>query len=124
MMKDLYNCSIYFLAVYAHKKEVTLCSVFNQLLDDAPLPVNEVSSSVLVASYSHTSLQNGKGAIGGSKPSVNGEVEKGLLTLIYSDTPGLQVSFLIALCKLCLFITLGAIIRCIGYTLLSNFFGS
>lgn len=91
--------------MYAHKKKVTLCSVFNQLLDDAPLPVNEVSSSVLVASYSHTSLQNGKGAIGGSKPTVNGEVEKGLLTLIYSDTPGLQVSFLIVLCKFCLFIT-------------------
>ncbi|XP_061342122.1 uncharacterized protein LOC133288390 isoform X2 [Gastrolobium bilobum] len=65
--------------------------VFNHLLDDAPLPSNEVSSSVLVVTYSHASLQNGKGAIGGGKPTMNGEVEKGLLTLISSDTPGLQV---------------------------------
>jgi hypothetical protein len=69
------------------------CSVFNQLLDDTPLPAGEVSSSVLVATYSHTSLQNGKGAIGGGKLAVNGEVEKGLLTLISSDSPGLQVFF-------------------------------
>ncbi|KAH1219987.1 hypothetical protein AAZX31_12G027800 [Glycine max] len=65
--------------------------VFNHLLDDAPLPANEVSSSVLVVTYSHASLQNGRGAIGGGKPPMNGEVEKGLLTLISSDTPGLQV---------------------------------
>ncbi|KAF7809366.1 U-box domain-containing protein 62 [Senna tora] len=65
--------------------------VFNHLLDDTPLPANEVSSSVLVATYSHASLLNGKGAIGGGKPTMNGEVEKGLLALITSDTPGLQV---------------------------------
>lgn len=68
------------------------CSVFNHLLDDTPLPANEVSSSVLLATYSLASLQNGKGAIGGGKPTVNGEVEKGLLTLVSSDSPGLQVS--------------------------------
>lgn len=73
--------------------KVTFCSVFNHLLDDTPLPANEVSSSVLVATHSHASLLNGKGAIGGGKTTVNGEVEKGLLTLISSDTPGLQVSF-------------------------------
>ncbi|XP_058090381.1 uncharacterized protein LOC131236881 [Magnolia sinica] len=67
------------------------CDVFNHLLDDTPLPANEVSSSVLVASYSHASLQNGKGAIGGGKPAMNSEVEKGLLTLIASDSPGIQV---------------------------------
>ncbi|KAG8657636.1 hypothetical protein MANES_03G080700v8 [Manihot esculenta] len=65
--------------------------VFNHLLDDTPLPANEVSSSVLLATYSLASLQNGKGAIGGGKPTVNGEVEKGLLTLVSSDSPGLQV---------------------------------
>ncbi|KAK9117907.1 hypothetical protein Scep_016000 [Stephania cephalantha] len=64
---------------------------FNHLLDDMPLPPNETSSSVLVATYSPTSLQNGKVAVGGGKPSINGEVEKGLLTLITSDSPGLQV---------------------------------
>lgn len=73
-----------------------LCSVFNALLDDTPLPMNEASSSVLVATYSHGSLQNGKVAIGGGKPAVNGEVEKGLLTLISSDNPGLQVSVYIS----------------------------
>ncbi|KAJ7954508.1 U-box domain-containing protein [Quillaja saponaria] len=66
--------------------------VFNHLLDDTPLPANEVSSSILVATYSHSSFQNGKGAIGGGKPAMNGEIEKGLLTLLSSDTPGLQVS--------------------------------
>ncbi|KAL0004984.1 hypothetical protein SO802_012545 [Lithocarpus litseifolius] len=65
--------------------------VFNHLLDDTPLPANEVSSSVLVATYLSAALQNGKGAIGGGKPAMNGEVEKGLVTLISSDSPGLQV---------------------------------
>ncbi|KAL2557767.1 RING/U-box superfamily protein [Forsythia ovata] len=65
--------------------------VFNHLLDDSPLPANEASSSVLVAMYSHLSSQHGKGAIGGGKIAVSGEVEKGLLTLISSDAPGLQV---------------------------------
>ncbi|KAM7271758.1 hypothetical protein ACFE04_030972 [Oxalis oulophora] len=65
--------------------------VFDHLLDDTPLPSNEVSSSILIAAYSHIALQNGKGAIGGGKPSLNGEVEKGLLTLVSSDSPGLQI---------------------------------
>ncbi|KAF5737804.1 hypothetical protein HS088_TW13G00694 [Tripterygium wilfordii] len=65
--------------------------VFNHMLDDTPLPANEVSSSVLVAAFSVMSLQSGKGAIGGGKVLVNDEVEKGLLTLIASDSPGLQV---------------------------------
>ncbi|XP_042509081.1 uncharacterized protein LOC122084707 isoform X2 [Macadamia integrifolia] len=65
--------------------------VFNHLLDDTPLPANEASSSLLVAAYSHPSLQNCKGAIVGGKPAINSEVEKGLLTLITSDSPGIQV---------------------------------
>ncbi|CAM8948066.1 hypothetical protein QQ045_017767 [Rhodiola kirilowii] len=65
--------------------------IFNQLLDDAPLPANEISSSVLVASCSQ-SLQNGKlGFVGAETPSRNGEIEKGLLTLIASDTASVQV---------------------------------
>ncbi|XP_020573464.1 uncharacterized protein LOC110019925 [Phalaenopsis equestris] len=63
--------------------------VFNHLLDDIPLPVNEVSSSVLVATYSHPSLLNCKGSLGGK--SLVSEVEKGLLTVIASDHPGIQV---------------------------------
>lgn len=66
-------------------------SAFNHLLDDNPLPANEASSSVLVASYLQTSLQKGKGAIGGGNITTNHEIEKGLLTLVSSDTPGLQV---------------------------------
>ncbi|PHT54021.1 hypothetical protein CQW23_08483 [Capsicum baccatum] len=65
--------------------------VFDHLLDDNPLPVNEASSSVVVATFSNTTSQNGKGAIGGGKLVINGEVEKGLLTLVSSDAPGLQV---------------------------------
>ncbi|XP_027166117.1 uncharacterized protein LOC113766090 [Coffea eugenioides] len=69
---------------------ITACSVFNHLLDDSPLPANETSSSVLVATFSSTHSLNGKGSTGGGKLSGNGEVEKGLLTLISSDAPGLQ----------------------------------
>lgn len=93
-MADIFRCmgKASRVALSAIARHLRLRSdVFNQLLDDAPLPANEVSSSVLVGTYSHASLQNGKGAIGGGKPTVNGEVEKGLLTLISSDTPGLQV---------------------------------
>ncbi|CAN4090261.1 unnamed protein product [Withania somnifera] len=65
--------------------------VFDHLLDDNPLPVNEASSSVVVATFSNTTSQIWKGAIGGGKLVSNGEVEKGLLTLVSSDAPGLQV---------------------------------
>ncbi|KAH7669251.1 Isopenicillin N synthase-like protein [Dioscorea alata] len=64
------------------------CDSFNHLLDDTPLPANEASSSVLVAAYSQASLQNGKGSSGGKYAN---EVEKGLLTLIASDSPAIQV---------------------------------
>ncbi|KAK9051253.1 hypothetical protein SSX86_027880 [Deinandra increscens subsp. villosa] len=64
---------------------------FNHLLDDNPLPANEASSSVLVASYLLMPLQKGKGAIGGGNITTNNESEKGLLTLVCSDAPGLQV---------------------------------
>ncbi|KAK7264152.1 hypothetical protein RJT34_31756 [Clitoria ternatea] len=93
-MADIFRCmgKASRAALCAIARHLRLRSdIFNHLLDDAPLPANEVSSSVLVVTYSHTSLQNGKGAIGGGKPTMDGEVEKGLLTLISSDTPGLQV---------------------------------
>ena len=81
-------------SLYIYLQEVYICSVFNHLLDDMPLPANEVSSSVLVASYSNSSMPNVKGTTGGGKPGINGEIEKGLLTLFSSDSPGLQVLFL------------------------------
>ncbi|KAL9420249.1 hypothetical protein AB3S75_037934 [Citrus x aurantiifolia] len=96
-MADIFRCmgKAARAALFAIARHLRLRSdVFNHLLDDTPLPANEVSSSVLVATYSPASLQNGKGAIGaigGGKPAMNGEVEKGLLTLVSSDSPGLQV---------------------------------
>ncbi|KAK4708652.1 hypothetical protein R3W88_029577 [Solanum pinnatisectum] len=59
-----------------------IASVFDHLLDDNMLPVNKASSSVVVATFSNTTSQNGKGAIGGGKLVTNGEVKKGLLTLV------------------------------------------
>lgn len=93
-MADIFRCmgKAARIALCAIARHLRLRSdVFNHLLDDTPLPANEVSSSVLVATYSHVSLQNGKGAIGGGKAGMSGEVEKGLLTLISADAPGLQV---------------------------------
>ncbi|XP_051122497.1 uncharacterized protein LOC127245563 [Andrographis paniculata] len=66
--------------------------VFNHLLDDCPLPANEPSSSVLIATFSQSQLStHGKNANGGGKPVLGYEVEKGLLVLISSDVPGIQV---------------------------------
>ncbi|GMI87583.1 hypothetical protein like AT3G19895 [Hibiscus trionum] len=93
-MADIFRCmgKAARVALCAIARHLRLQSdVFNHLLDDTPLPANEVSSSVLVATYSHMSLQNGKGVFGGGKPGTTAEVEKGLLTLISSDGPGLQV---------------------------------
>ncbi|KAK4403146.1 hypothetical protein Sango_1055300 [Sesamum angolense] len=65
--------------------------VFNHLLDDNPLPANGASSSVLAATFSQIPLQQGKGATGGGKLGLSCEAEKGLLMLVSSDAPGLQV---------------------------------
>lgn len=48
---------------------------------------------MLVATYSHASPQNGKGAVLGGKSTSNVEIEKGLLTLMSSDSPGIEVFF-------------------------------
>ncbi|KAL1565402.1 hypothetical protein AAHA92_07625 [Salvia divinorum] len=52
---------------------------------------SEPSSSVLVATFSQTSSQQGKIAPVGGKHASNCEVEKGLFMLISSDAPSLQV---------------------------------
>ncbi len=64
-------------------------SVFGFLLDDSPLPPGESSSSALTAMAFHAAGPGGKDS-GGDSSSLQ-EVEKGLLMLIASDTPGLQV---------------------------------
>uniref|UniRef100_A0A1D1XVJ8 U-box domain-containing protein 63 n=1 Tax=Anthurium amnicola TaxID=1678845 RepID=A0A1D1XVJ8_9ARAE len=92
-MSDAFKClgKAARVALCAVARHLRLRSdVFNHLLDDSPLPPNEVSSSVLVATFSHNSPSNGKGGMGGVKPG-GSEVEKGLLTLIASDNPGIQV---------------------------------
>ncbi|KAH7294262.1 hypothetical protein KP509_28G062900 [Ceratopteris richardii] len=63
--------------------------VFYPLLDDCPLPDENPSSSVLVATHYHepgSNMRNSSGPEGCIQ-----EYEKGLVTLIASDSPGLQV---------------------------------
>ncbi|KAG6543369.1 hypothetical protein Mapa_015283 [Marchantia paleacea] len=64
--------------------------VFGSMLDDSPLPAGEVSSSVLTATSFHPTGGSGKSVIP-ADASMGQEVEKGLLMLIATDTPGLQV---------------------------------
>ncbi|KAK1425425.1 hypothetical protein QVD17_20777 [Tagetes erecta] len=93
-MADVFRCmgKAARVALSAIARHLRLRSdAFNHLLDDNPLPANEASSSVLVASYFHIPLQKGKGAIGGGNITTNNESEKGLLTLVTSDAPGIQV---------------------------------
>ncbi|XAR53207.1 hypothetical protein NMG60_11021663 [Bertholletia excelsa] len=93
-MADIFRCmgKTARAALSAIARHLRLRSdVFNHLLDDNPLPANEVSSSVLVATYCTISWQSSKGTVGSGKLPSNGETEKGLLTLISSDGPGLQV---------------------------------
>jgi len=67
-----------------------LCgSAFGHLLDDLPLLKGEISSSVLTATAFHAAGSSEKAVLGDS--GTQEEVEKGLLLLIASDTPGLQV---------------------------------
>ncbi|EAZ25181.1 hypothetical protein OsJ_08982 [Oryza sativa Japonica Group] len=66
-------------------------NVFDHLLDDTPLPVNEVSSSELLVAYSnqhlHTDHASSTACLGSSVP----QVDRGFLVLIASDHPGIEV---------------------------------
>ena len=75
---------------------VLMCgSAFDSLLDDSPLGSGEISSSVLTDTAFHAAAPGEKGAIVTRESSgVAQEVEKGMLLLIASDTPGLQVKAL------------------------------
>uniref|UniRef100_A0ACD5TC84 Uncharacterized protein n=2 Tax=Avena sativa TaxID=4498 RepID=A0ACD5TC84_AVESA len=64
--------------------------VFNHLLDDAPLPVNEVSSSELLVAYSHEQPQSGQELMGCLRSSMP-VVDRGFVTLVASDHPGIEV---------------------------------
>ncbi|KAF7081684.1 hypothetical protein CFC21_085601 [Triticum aestivum] len=65
--------------------------VFNQLLDDTPLPDNEVSSSELLVAYSHEQLQSGHTLMGCPSRSSMPQVDRGFVTLVASDYPGIEV---------------------------------
>ncbi|XP_044415770.1 uncharacterized protein [Triticum aestivum] len=65
--------------------------VFNQLLDDTPLPVNEVSSSELLVAYSHEQPQSGHSLMGCPSRSSMPQVDRGFVTLVASDCPGIEV---------------------------------
>lgn len=71
-------------------------SAFGHLLDDLPLLKGEISSSVLTATAFHAAGSGEKTALGDS--GTPEEVEKGLLLLIASDTPGLQVHVFLTHC--------------------------
>lgn len=64
--------------------------VFNHLLDDTPLPENEVSSSELLVAYSNKQLQSGQAPIGCLRSSM-AEIDRGFVMLVASDSPGIEV---------------------------------
>ncbi|CAN8268991.1 unnamed protein product [Cochlearia groenlandica] len=93
-MAEIFRClgKVARAALSAIARHLRLRSdVFNHMLDDSPLAPNEVSSSVILASYAHASIQNGIHACRGGNLSSNIEIEKGLLTLFCTDGTGIQV---------------------------------
>lgn len=60
---------------------------FSHLLDDNPLPPNEASASELLVSFSHGHLQSVQSPTAGLRP----EVDRGFVTLVASDYPGIEV---------------------------------
>ncbi|EPS59106.1 hypothetical protein M569_15703, partial [Genlisea aurea] len=95
-MADIYKCmgKAARAALCAIARNLRLRSdVFNHLIDDAPLPADETSSSVLIAKFTPTALMPSMGGASAlSKPISSCEVEKGLLMLVSADSPGIQVS--------------------------------
>uniref|UniRef100_A0A0D9VN05 PUB 62/63 C-terminal domain-containing protein n=1 Tax=Leersia perrieri TaxID=77586 RepID=A0A0D9VN05_9ORYZ len=61
-------------------------NVFDHLLDDTPLPFNEVSSSELLVAYS-----NQQHLHSGHVPTSAPQVDRGFLMLVASDHPGIEV---------------------------------
>ncbi|CAL4886144.1 unnamed protein product [Urochloa decumbens] len=63
---------------------------FSHLLDDNPLPPNEVSASELLVSFSHGHLHSGQAPTVSLRSSMP-EVDRGFVTLVASDHPGIEV---------------------------------
>jgi hypothetical protein len=74
------SCLLTFVFLLANFPSL-LPSAFSRLLDDNPLPLNEVSASELLVSFSHGHLS----------PSMP-QVDRGFVTLVASDHPGIEVS--------------------------------
>lgn len=92
-MSDAFRClgkaaRVALCAIARHLRLRT--DVFNHLLDDTPLPINEVSSSELLVAYSHEQLQSGQAPMGFLRSSMP-EVDRGFVTLVASDCPGIEV---------------------------------
>ncbi|MCO5564833.1 hypothetical protein L7F22_018501 [Adiantum nelumboides] len=91
-MTDVYRClgkasRVVLGAICRHLQ--LRSDVFCSLLDDCPLPRNDTSSSVLLATHYRNSIPSASKVHG-----VDGcrqEFERGLITLVASDSPGLQV---------------------------------
>lgn len=91
-MSDVFRClgKASRIALGAISRHLGLRSdAFFSLLDDCPLPSDDVSSSVLLATHFHGPGPNMKGPLGGE--GLFQETEKGFLALIASDSSGLQV---------------------------------
>jgi hypothetical protein len=67
-----------------------ISSAFSHLLDDNPLPLDEVSASELMVSFSHGHPQSSQAPMVGLRPSM-AEVDRGFVTLVASDHPGIEV---------------------------------
>ena len=65
-------------------------SAFSHLLDDNPLPLDEVSASELMVSFSHGHPQSSQAPMVGLRSSM-AEVDRGFVTLVASDHPGIEV---------------------------------
>ncbi|VAI52113.1 unnamed protein product [Triticum turgidum subsp. durum] len=80
-----------YISVFIRVSVTEIECVFNQLLDDTPLPDNEVSSSELLVAYSHEQLQSGHTLMGCPSRSSMPQVDRGFVTLVASDYPGIEV---------------------------------
>ena len=83
------SCSHFFFFLPANRSSL-ISSAFSHLLDDNPLPLDEVSASELMVSFSHGHPQSSQAPMVGLRSSM-AEVDRGFVTLVASDHPGIEV---------------------------------
>jgi len=79
-----------FLFFLPANRSSLISSAFSHLLDDNPLPLDEVSASELMVSFSHGHPQSSQAPMVGLRSSM-AEVDRGFVTLVASDHPGIEV---------------------------------